>query len=101
MKNYTLTEAQQLVKDDLAFIEFDIDNADLLNEVFENNYNFGGAWKYYSTFDCDSDIEKFLNRPIHIKISQIQPDPIPNDILKIVEKYGVDKMITYFELIKK
>ena len=30
----------------------------------------------------------------------IQPEPIPNDVIKIVEKYG-DKLLTYYELLKK
>jgi len=44
----------------------------------------------------------WLNRNKNEKLTTSKkPEPIPNDILKIVEKYGADKVITFVELIKK
>ena len=100
MKTYTLQQAQQLVADG-AVIENDNKNFWLLRKLIEDKQT-GGCYKYYTKnrrADFITDLTRDSNLVL-IKLSQIQPEPIPNDVIKIVEKYG-DKLLTYYELLKK
>lgn len=117
-KTYTLQQAQKLVADG-AVIENDMKDLKLLNEVLSTK-NLTGTYSYYLRNIAVSKRCIIKNKLI-IKLSQIQPEPkkdkfpcfdgtnqlnselpepIPNDVLKIVEKYG-DKLLTYYESLKK
>ena len=97
MKTYTLQQAQQLVADGKAFIENDVDDLKLLRDVTRED-RYSGTTKFYDVIGCGENEAEFVG--FKIKLSQIQPEPIPNDVIKIVEKYG-DKLLTYYELLKK
>ena len=96
MKTYTLQKAQQLVADGKAVIENDDFNSKLIESFEIRPTSF--KWLYYSKDNMSDTIEEF-DGLLCIKLSQIQPEPIPNDVIKIVEKYGKDKILTLIEKI--
>ena len=73
---------------------WDISNFDY---YFDNE---DGSFWVAKTENSTLEAELFSDGSYAKILSQIQPEPIPNDVLKIVEKYG-DKLLTYYESLKK
>lgn len=89
-------QAKELIANGTHYIYNDVDNVELLRDVLDKK-GIVGAKKYYSINNAFNYDLILKNRQlIEIKLSEIETD-IPNDVLIVVEKYGKDKLLTYFK----